>query len=196
MAGLPACNELNSTCVECIPQTEETDCNDHSCNPATLMCTDTELSSLETCQACVSDSECKEAGNRCVAMDYQGDRYPDAMTGFCLKTFSVGDPCDEPYFVPLLGRESLSGPPAANYCGINEETVTCPAVLALLNNVECPLGQDDECPESGLCRDFVGGVAENRCTYRCGDSAECKPPPAAGSTCGSSGSGGDDYCGG
>jgi hypothetical protein len=152
------------------------------------------LASRQTCETCLADSECKEAGNRCVAMTSPAP-YPDAETGFCLKTFSTGDPCKEPYLIPLFGRESLSGPPAANYCGINEETVTCPAVLALLNNVECPLGQNDECPESGLCRDFVGGVAENRCTYRCGDEDECKPPPAAGSTCGSSG-GSVKYCGG
>jgi len=127
-------------------------------------------------------------------MTYQGDAYPDAWTGFCLKTFSVGDPCAQPYFVPLLGRDSLSGPPSANFCGINEEKVTCRAVLALLGNVECPEGNDSECPESGICRDFVGGLAEKRCTYLCGDALECKKPPAAGSSCGPSG--GDKYCGG
>jgi len=121
------------------------------------------------------------------------------LTGFCLKTFTVGDPCERPYLVPLLGRESLSGPPEANFCGINEANVTCPAVLALLNNVECLSGEDSECPESGLCRDFVDGLAEDRCTYLCSDADECKKPPVAGSSCGSSGSGGaggGDYCGG
>jgi len=195
--GLPRCEA--GTCVECTPGTEEADCGGTSCNPRTLTCTETTLASRETCQTCVSDSDCKEAGNRCVAMTYQGAPYPDMLTGFCLKTFTVGDPCERPYLVPLLGRESLSGPPEANFCGINEANVTCPAVLALLNNVECLSGEDSECPESGLCRDFVDGLAEDRCTYLCSDADECKKPPVAGSSCGSSGSGGaggGDYCGG
>jgi len=192
--GRPLCDDR--TCVQCTPGTEDADCGGTSCNPRTLTCTETTLASRETCQTCVSDSDCKEAGNRCVAMTYQGAPYPDMLTGFCLKTFTVGDPCERPYLVPLLGRESLSGPPEANFCGIDEANVTCPAVLALLNNVECLSGEDSECPESGLCRDFVDGLAEDRCTYLCGDADECKKPPVAGSSCGSSGTGSDDYCGG
>jgi hypothetical protein len=128
-------------------------------------------------------------------MTYQGVPFPDEERGFCLKTFAEGDPCEQPYFVPLLGRVSLSGPPAANYCGINEETVTCPAVFALLNNVQCPGGEDDECPESGLCRDFAGGLAEDRCTYSCELPAQC-PAGEPANTCGASGAGSDKYCGG
>ena len=194
IAGLLRCGE--GVCVECTPDTETDDCGGKSCAPATFACTETMLASRETCQTCVSDSDCKEAGNRCIAMTYQGAPFPNTQTGFCLKTFTMGDPCEQPYFVPLLGQESLSGPPAANFCGIDEANVTCPAVLALLNNVECLSGEDSECPESGLCRDFVGGLAEDRCTYLCSDADECKKPPVAGSTCGSSGSGSDDYCGG
>jgi hypothetical protein len=126
-------------------------------------------------------------------MEYQGAAYPDEETGFCLKTFGTGDPCEQPYFVPLPDRESLSGAPAANYCGVDEANVTCPAVLALLNNVGCPLG--DECPTGGLCRDLAGGVALDRCTYLCGLPAQC-PEDAPANTCSSSGPGGDDYCGG
>jgi len=187
--GLSVCDA--GTCVQCTPATEPEKCSGTSCDPATLTCTETILASRETCQRCVSDSECKEAGNRCVAMTYQDKPYPDARTGFCLKTFTMGDPCQQPYFVPLLGRESLSGPPVANFCGIDEANVTCLAVLALLNNVECLSGDDSECPESGLCRDFIDGLAENRCTYRCDDPLQCKKPPVAGSTCGDSG-----FCGG
>ena len=194
ISGLPRCEA--GTCVACNPDNEENDCTGNSCDPATFTCTGTEIASRQTCETCVSDSECKEAGNRCVAMEYQDNPYPDALTGFCLKAFTVGDPCEQPYFVPLLQRESLSGPPAANFCGIDEDNVTCPAVFALLTNVECLSGEDSECPESGLCRDFVDGLAEDRCTYLCTDADQCKKPPVAGSTCGSSGSGGDDYCGG
>jgi len=190
---LPICD--NGVCVACTPATEELDCPGTSCDPRTRTCTDTTLASRETCQTCVSDSDCKEAGNRCVAMTYQGVAYPDAYTGFCLKTFSVGDPCQQPYFVPLRGRESLSGPPTANYCGINEEMVTCDAVYALLNNVECPSGNDSACPEGGLCRDFADGLAEDRCTYACDLPAQC-PSGEPANTCGSSGSGGGKFCGG
>ncbi|MBW1830534.1 MAG: hypothetical protein JRJ10_02365 [Deltaproteobacteria bacterium] len=108
----------------------------------------------------------------------------------------MGDPCARPYLVPLLGRDSLSGLPVANYCGINEETGTCPAVLALLNDVGCPTGEDDECPTGGLCRDLAGGLAEDRCTYLCTGPTQCDQLPNPGSTCGPSGSGGEDYCGG
>jgi hypothetical protein len=128
-------------------------------------------------------------------MTYQGVPFPDMQTGFCLKTFSEGDPCERPYLVPLEDRESLSGPPSANYCGIIEATVTCPAVFALLNDVTCPTGEDDECPTGGLCRDFAGGLAENRCTYLCGLPAQC-PAEEPANTCSSSGPGSDDYCGG
>jgi hypothetical protein len=195
--GLSICEV--GTCVECTPGTEAITCpNGDSCNPITNECSGIQEGSRLTCQLCVSDRDCGEDGNRCVLMTYQDAPYPDAQTGFCLKTFSSGDPCERPYLVPLLGRESLSGPPEANFCGIDEVNVTCPAVLAFLSNVECLSGEDSECPESGLCEDFVDGVAEDRCTYLCTDADQCKDPPVAGSTCGvgSGGSGGYDYCGG
>jgi len=177
IAGLPRCGE--GVCVACTPSTEADDCAD--------------LASRETCQTCVSDSECKEAGNRCVAMTYQGDPYPDALTGFCLKTTEGG--CERPFAITLADRTSLSGPPAASYCGINETLATCPAVKALLDDVQCTGGMVSECPQpTGLCEQV--GDLENRCTYPCSDVVECKDPPVPGSTCGSSGSGSDDYCGG
>lgn len=193
ITGLPRCESSTETCVQCTPDTEAADCDGTSCDPATFTCTTTEVGSVGTCEECVADSECGEAGNRCVAMEYQGAAYPDEETGFCLKTFGTGDPCVRPYLVPLPDRESLSGAPAANYCGVDEANVTCPAVLALLNDVGCPLG--DECPTGGLCRDLAGGVALDRCTYLCELPAQC-PTGEPANTCSSSGPGGDDYCGG
>jgi hypothetical protein len=190
--GLPLCED--GTCVQCTPATEVADCGGNSCDPATFRCTDTMLASRETCQTCVSDSECKQASNRCVAMTYQDEPYPDPQTGFCLKTFTAGDPCERPYLVPLVNRQSVSGAPAADYCGINENAVTCPAVVALLNDVRCLMGEDSECPDSGLCEDLAGGVAENRCTYSCGLAAQC-PADEPANTCGPAGSSGK-YCGG
>ncbi|MGB9340755.1 MAG: hypothetical protein WCB63_16025, partial [Polyangiales bacterium] len=59
----------------------------------------------------------------------------------------------------------------------------------------CEGGTSAECPQpSGLCEKV--GDLDDRCTYQCSDPVECKNPPVPGSTCGSSGSGGDDYCGG
>jgi hypothetical protein len=122
-----------------------------------------------------------------------GDRFPDDETGFCLKVFALGE-CEQPYAIKISNRQSLSGDPLESYCGINEALATCSAVRALDQNDQCPGGEDTECPQSGRCRD-VGGLPD-RCTYLCGGETQCDEPPNPGSTCGSSGSGDDDYCGG
>lgn len=200
--GLPgdanACDE--GSCVDCTPETEADTCPEgKSCNPRTHQCTDTDVGSLDVCEPCVADSECGLNGapseeHRCVPMFYQGTPFPeDEATGFCLKTTTTG--CEQPFSITLAARPSLSNPAVeANYCGINETLATCPAVNALLNNERCLNGTDEECPQpSGLC-ERVGDL-ENRCTYRCGLPAQCPSEPPADS-CGSSGSGGEDYCGG
>jgi hypothetical protein len=198
--GRPLC--ANGACVECTPDTEEVDCSGNSCDPLTGLCTKTTVGSRETCEACVADSECGLDGSpseehRCVEMFYPPDeRFPDDETGFCLKVFAPGG-CEQPYAIRISDRESLSGDPLNSYCGINETLATCPAVRALEENAACPNGEDSECPASGLCRD-VGGLP-NRCTYPCGSVVEClenDPDGRPGSTCGSSGSGSDEYCGG
>ena len=195
--GRPLCDD--GTCVKCTPATEAVDCGGTSCDPLKRECTETTVGSLETCQECVADSECGENGSaseahRCVEMFYPvGERFPDGETGFCLKVFAPGG-CEQPYAIRISDRESLSGGLLESYCGIYETFATCPAVRALKENETCQGGEDSECPESGLCRD-VGGLP-NRCTYRCRDLVECKEPELPGWTCGSSGSGSDDYCGG
>ena len=205
--GLPgilnACNE-EGVCVDCTPESEAETCpGSRACNPRTEECTDVPIGRFDVCEECVSDSQCGEDGvpsaaHRCVPMFYQtmDNRFPDGDTGFCLKVFSPGG-CEQPYAIEISERTSLSGDPPTSYCGINETLATCPAVRALDQNQACPLGEDTECPESGLCRN-VGGLP-NRCTYSCASIAEClenNPIGTPGSTCGSSGSGGDDYCGG
>jgi hypothetical protein len=193
VGDLPRCQA--GTCVECTPANEATDCPGTSCNPRTFACTATDLGSRETCETCVADSECGEEGNRCVLMEYEGQAYPDLQTGFCLKSIDLGGSCTNPYRI-VITRTSLSGATADEYCGINEDLATCEAVRALLADDPCnPEDGDLDCPQpSGLCRELPGNL--NRCTYLCGDVVECKSSPAPGSTCGSSGSGGDDYCGG
>ena len=199
--GLPRCQA--ETCVQCTPATEEADCGGDSCNPATFTCTGTAVGSLDICAACVADSECGEDGDaseahRCVEMFFSlGERFPDDETGFCLKTTESG--CEQPYSITLSMRSSLSGPSVDNYCGINEQIATCPAVKALFDNQTCPSGNPEDCPQpSGLCEE-VGSLQTPRCTYRCASVVEClenNPNGRPGSTCGSSGSGDDDYCGG
>lgn len=201
--GLPgslnACNE-EGVCVDCTPESEAETCSGfRACNPRTEECTDVQVGRLDVCEQCVSDSQCGDDGNvseahRCVPMFYEtmDNRFPDGETGFCLKVFSPGG-CEQPYAIETSERTSLSGDPPATYCGINETLATCPAVRALDQNQGCPLGEDMECPESGLCRD-VGGLPD-RCTYLCVIPAQC-PAGSPADTCGSSGGGGDDYCGG
>ena len=198
--GRPLCDD--GTCVECTPATEGMDCGGTSCDPLTRECTETTVGSRGTCEACVADSECGEVGSpseehRCVEMFYPpGERFPDDQTGFCLKVFAPGG-CAQPYAIRISDRESLSGDPLESYCGINETLATCPAVRALSANEACLGGEDSECPESGLCRD-VGGLPD-RCTYLCASVVEClenDPDGRPGSTCSSSGPGGDEYCGG
>lgn len=193
--GLSVCDA--GECVQCTPAREGDKCGDKSCDPATRTCTTTVVGSQDVCETCVADSECGDEGApstslRCVEMEYQGDPFPGDGTGFCLKIFSPGG-CEQPYAIRITDRESLSGDPLQSYCGINELLATCPAVRALTQNETCPGGEDGECPASGLCKD-VGGLP-NRCTYLCGLPAQCPADPPA-NTCGSSGSGGNDYCGG
>jgi hypothetical protein len=195
-----ACDD--GLCVDCTAGTESTTCvNYKSCNPATRQCTNTTVGSRDVCEKCIADSECGNDGapseaHRCVEMLYQGDPFPDDDTGFCLKTTEGG--CEQPYSITLSNHASLSGPPDDSYCGINENLATCPAVRALEFNVRCDGGTNEECPQpSGLCSQV--GDLDNRCTYPCASLIEClpdNPPGRPGSTCGSSGSDGDDYCGG
>jgi hypothetical protein len=199
-----ACN-ANGVCVQCTPETEQVSCGGTSCDPANETCTQTQVGSRDVCESCVADSECGIDGApsdeyRCVLMYYRGEPFPDQQTGFCLKTTAGG--CEQPFSITLVGRPSLSEPTVeANYCGINENLATCPAVNALLGNQRCPSGAAQECPQpSGLC-ERVGDL-ENRCTYPCGLPVQCPADPPA-DTCGSSngtggsgGTGDEDYCGG
>ena len=201
--GLPrdsnVCEE--GLCVDCTADLEAETCPEgKSCNPKTHQCTDTDVGSLDVCEECVADSECGDDGVpsdafRCVPMYYPNmeTRFPDDATGFCLKITEGG--CQQPYSITLTNRASLSAEDGYSYCGINESLATCPAVRALVQNDRCDGGADEECPQpTGLCRRV--GDLENRCTYLCSDAVECKEAPVPGSTCGPSGSSGDDYCGG
>jgi len=194
-----ACDD-EGVCVGCTPETEGTTCPGAlACHPVTQECTSIQVGSLDVCEECVSDSQCGDEdsaseAHRCVPMTYGAEdaRFPNEEVGFCLKSTEGG--CERPYSVTLADRPSLSDLSVEDdYCGVDEEFVTCPAVRALLSDTQCPDGTDDECPTGGICRDV--GSLPDRCTYLCVIDAQC-PAGAPADICGSSGSGGDDYCGG
>src|SRR5690606_3854139 len=112
----------------------------------------------------------------CVPMRYMG---VDRPTGYCLAASGGG--CTEPYSVETTGRTTLSGADGMGFCSINEALATCEAVRALIDNVNCAGGTDEECPESGVCRRV--GALNNRCTYPCATAFDCSPS-GAGSSCG------------
>jgi len=174
----------SGVCVECTPATEERDCGDNACDPATLRCTGTARESQGVCRACRSDSEC-QSGLACVPMMFRGGALPG---GYCM-TIATLDPCEQPYSTLLEGRATLSGVRDAAYCGILETLARCEAVVALVDNAMCPGGMDSECPGEGLCRRVgqsistgIGGL-DNRCTYECDSPLQC-PNVASQDTCG------------
>jgi hypothetical protein len=202
-------------CVDCTPETEGDTCEpNRTCDPATRECTNILVGALDICEECVADNQCGNNGqpseaHRCVPMFYEtpDNRFPNADAGFCLKSTQGG--CVQPYSVTLTNRESLSGEPADDYCGIRETLATCPAVNALVDGLQCPSGDPLQCPQpSGLCEQV--GDLQNRCTYLCGTAQQCldigpvPQNPNPGSTCDSSGTGGaggaggasGKYCGG
>lgn len=193
IASLARCDGTEGSCVECQPATEELDCGETSCDPANLSCTDIVRGSREICEPCLSDSDCMDE-LFCVPMLYLNT--PRAG-GYCLKEFAPGG-CEQPFVIELEDRTTLSAVTKQSYCGINENLATCEAVNGLLDNLGCPSGQDEECPQpSGLCRD-VGGAA-SRCTYECGNPIQCLDPTTSPSqsSCGNGDTSGEpDYCGG
>jgi hypothetical protein len=162
-------------CVECTAA-DETPCEGKVCDVVSRVCTDRDPATRGICQDCVSDTECV-TGHRCVPMFFKDERRDKA---YCLKLPS----CDPPYASTPITRASLSGAPATQYCGIDESRTSCEAIAALIDDVRCPQGSDDECGAPGaICRTVNEGT--NRCTYLCSIASECP-----GTLCRSG------YCGG
>ncbi len=169
---------IGSTCTV---QTQDEDCNGKSCNPITLECTDFGKWSRRSCETCVSDENCWESDSRCVPMFFEGDRYPDDHTGFCLPQAQLTLPggtydCngEKPYVTVVPDRTSMSGAGASAYCGPREDFTTCDAVSAQLDKILCAQGSDDQCPAGGICRYTQdNGKWDYRCTYACTSDFEC-----------------------
>ncbi len=169
--GLPVCS--NGSCVQCT-ETKKNQCNGNSCNPATNECTDTLLSSVRTCQRCVSDDECSNNDQDCVKMNF---RTVERNDGYCLYRASEFN-CSRPYPI-RVERQSLSGKPATTYCTVNESEVTCEALLQYGEPCDFP----EECGvpnvNDGLCKPFSGVY---RCSYTCESNEDC-PLPFGAATC-------------
>ena len=145
--------------------TEEDECGDNSCNPATNECTNTERNSVPSCGACVADSECG-VSSRCVNVTYMGA----ANGSYCLLLQSAG--CERPFGGVLIEAASVSGAAEASYCGIDQSALTCAAVKALVDGKECLGGQASECAAQSARCETIGGF-DNQCTYSCGVSNQC-----------------------
>jgi hypothetical protein len=168
LTGTSVCDEGRGTCVACTTDTEATRCGANSCNPVTMTCTTTPRTSIRRCGSCVADSECSQADDRCVSMNFMGT----ARTGgYCLKQADTG--CVQPFSTPTAARASLSGAAAEVYCGINEDVTTCEAVLDLIDDSICTF--DTDCGvaglDDGLC-ESVNFIA-NRCSYACSLGSAC-----------------------
>jgi hypothetical protein len=178
LTATPICGS-GGTCVQCTAS-NETACGANSCNPTTSTCTTTPRTTIATCHACVADSECMTAMDRCVPMQFMGASHGS----YCLHPVSAG--CTRPFTVTSTARASTSGVAAEPYCGVEETVTTCEAVLALVADTACTTAADCGAGslDDGRCV-TVSGVM-NRCTYSCGGAVQCP----LGFMCGAMG-----YCG-
>jgi hypothetical protein len=190
------CNARNGACVQCRPESEETDCrNDKSCDaktadcagtacdPTKLTCTNKQRGTVPTCTACVADSECV-TDHRCIPMTYGGDGSQEQLGGFCLKRSAVT--CAKP-FTTLVSRPSASGAPIDEYCTIDETLTTCDAVLLFDKAKLCD--SDASCGTKGAICSSIKPLPQ-ACTYKCGSNFQCYD----GYQCGADATG--KHCGG
>lgn len=176
LSGTTVCDASGGECVECTVA-DESPCAGKSCDPATLTCTTTPLASVGVCEACVADSEC-EADHRCIPMFFMGAARADA---YCMRIGSTG--CAKPFAAAPLSRASLSGAAAESYCGIDEATTTCEAVLGLVAGLACP--GDLDCASLPGARCETVNLAPGQCTYSCGTSLACPmEAPCSSGYCG------------
>jgi len=170
MAGTPLCDTAGTggRCVECTAA-DATACGTFSCNVLGGVCTTTPDRSVRTCGNCVADSECTNTAERCVFMAFM---MSVRTTGYCLAP-PVGMSCPRPYPVGLGGRRSFSGEPEGTYCGIDEDTTTCEALLDLIDGTTCTAATDcgTTGAADGLCETVSG--TSGRCTIPCMIDDQC-----------------------
>lgn len=160
------------TCVECALGDEAACGAGSTCDLLAKTCTGPSSGSVTNCKTCTNDLQCS-SGHRCIEMDFDGS----AHGFYCLKDSAGG--CNRPFGTPI-NKASISGAAAVNYCGIEEDSATCEAVVALINGWQCT-GTDGMCSPDGiqpevatpgaLCRQV--GVLANQCTYECAIANQC-----------------------
>jgi hypothetical protein len=163
------CDPADGACVGCSVATEAADCGEFTCDPSTRQCTTVERNTLDPCEPCVSDTQCKSANgteSRCVPTNFMG--MPHGT--YCLsdRTTMANDACVSPLGGPVT-LTSVGGV-KASYCAPNFAVTTCELVLQFGDTCD----DDDDCgapgKEDGLCRD-EGGTS--RCTYGCTFGTDC-----------------------
>jgi hypothetical protein len=185
------CSAATHVCVECTVE-DESACGGNSCDPATHTCTETPRASLNACQPCLADSECK-TNFRCVPMEFQGQARDG---GYCLKDSTVEGCTVNPYRSPSPARVSLSGADATVYCSINETLTTCEAVLDLNSDKTCASADDCGAPglSDGLCESV--SLSPNKCTYGCDGVFDCRATGFGSGCAGDAVGAATTYCGG
>lgn len=187
------CDVGSGACVQCLVEQGSTEnesaCGEFSCDPKKKSCTTTKRGELSVCVACVADSECQEH-HRCVPMNF---KETPREGGYCLKIGTSPGGCSRPYSPTIDARASLSGVPAAQYCGVNEDLTTCEGVrdlIASLDELKSCSGNDG-CGVSGLEDAVCASVntQPNRCSYSCNSNSECPSPLICAGPSGK-------YCGG
>jgi hypothetical protein len=78
--------------------------------------------------------------------------------------------CAAPYSV-AIASVSTSAAPSENYCGINQTSTTCEAVVDMIASKTCSVDTDCGNGQGGLCKTV--GTNPNRCTIPCSESTEC-----------------------
>ena len=82
--------------------------------------------------------------------------------------------CARPFSTGIVAM-SLSGASMATYCGVNQATISCEAVLALTTGRTCSGGSPSSCMADGALCETVDVVAD-LCTYPCTLTPQCPEP--------------------
>ncbi|QQR88921.1 MAG: hypothetical protein IPJ88_11905 [Myxococcales bacterium] len=189
ITGKTACDVSAGVCKTACSEDLDAACGGKVCDVTQVTCSEFDPDDAENCQACVADAQCK-ANHKCVPMQY-GDP-PEFHGNYCLK-IANGD-CVEPFqtVLDLVSVSSADGSAPGTFCGINQELATCEAILAWNK----PCTEDGKCTIDDVETDTLGAIcrkvggSDNRCTYPCGDSADCNPTRV----CEDPNAGSDLYC--
>lgn len=159
------------TCVECTGATEGQMCGASSCMQSSGQCTDTPRASLEVCEACEADSECK-AGTKCVRHMLGAHDlgtvcvYQDTIAG-CASSANAGM---KP-FSQTVHAMSVDSTINADYCF---PRTSCKAYEDAVVGVSCGTdatlcGEPDI--EDGYCP--TTGPRQGQCSYGCTEDYDC-----------------------